>query len=77
MSFRMLPVLTFALIAIGVLAAQSRAAWELSTDDTRIVVDIENNAAVVRAIGRSGGGAQLGCWSDGNSAAAEGVDRQP
>ena len=54
MSFRMLPVLTFALITIGVLAADSRAAWELSTDDTHIVMDVENNAAVVKALGVPG-----------------------
>ncbi len=34
MSFRMLPALTFVFITIGVLAAESRADWELSTDDT-------------------------------------------
>ena len=69
MSFRMLPVLTFALITIGVLAADSRAAWELSTDDTHIVMDVENNAAVVKWLGVPGG-AQLGCLSDGHSADA-------
>ena len=50
----MLPVLTFAFITIGVLAADSRAAWELSTDDTHIVMDVEYIAAVVKALGVPG-----------------------
>ena len=76
MSFRLPLMLICPLALIGLLASESCAAWKLSTDDTRIVIDVENNAPVVARLGAAGR-QQLGRRPDDGSADVEGVDRQP